>query len=100
MGVFGIVQGSGGGRLPGYAIQIYIPGSGRIPGDDVTTTARTDDRNYERNLYQPGDYQVVVSDGTRELSPRATIHINFIDQCDVKEGQAGSQWVQVNFRKN
>ena len=75
-------------------------GGGKIPGDDVYTTNRSDDRNYERTMFNPGTFQVVLSDGTREISPRASVTINGIDQCDKESGQAGSQWVQVNFDPN
>ena len=51
-------------------------------------------------MFNPGAYQVVLSDGTREISPRVTVNINNIDQCDKQSGQPGSQWVKVNFRAN
>jgi hypothetical protein len=95
-GIFGAVAGSGGGRVAGVTVQFYVPGGGKI--GEATTTTRSDDRNYEYNLFQPGAFQVVLSDGTREISPRVSININNIDQCD--PGQAGSQWAQVNFGGN
>jgi hypothetical protein len=100
MGIFGVVTGPGGGRIPGITVQIYVPGSSKIPGDDVVTTTRSDDRNYERTLFNPGALEVVLSDGAREISPRVSININNVDQCDTQAGQPGSQWVQVNFRAN
>jgi len=51
-------------------------------------------------MFNPGAYQVVLSDGSREISPRVNITINDISQCSPQEGGAGSQWVQVNFRAN
>ena len=81
-------------------VQIYIPGGSKIPGDDVFTTNRSDDRNYERTMFNPGTFEVVLSDGTREISPRVSVTLNGIDQCDKESGQAGSQWVQVNFDPN
>ena len=92
MGVFGIVRNGGGYR-------VALAGTS-VPPVDVRNSifGAANDRNYEMNLYQPGNYQVVVLDGNdREVSPRVPITVNFFDQCDVKEGQAGSQWVQVNF---
>ena len=92
-----MVTGPGGGRYAGLYVQIFVPGSSRIPGDDVTTTNRSDDRNYERTMFNPGTFQVVLYDGTREVSPRVTVTLNNVDQCDKQAGQAGSQWVKVNF---
>jgi hypothetical protein len=94
------VTGPGGGRIPGITVQIYIPGSAKIPGDDVVTTTRSDDRNYERTMFNPGAFEVVLSDGSREISPRISVTLNDISQCSPQEGGAGSQWVQVNFRAN
>lgn len=71
-----------------------------IQGGQTTTTSRSDDRNYELNLFRPGSYEVALSDGTREISPRASFTIFFIDQCDKQAGQPGSQWAQVNFDPN
>lgn len=103
-GVFGVVSDANGSRLPGYAIQIFIAGGGKVPGEDAVSTSRSDDRNYERNLFQPGPYEVVLSDGTREISPRVPITVDSIalDNCERRANDpgAGSQWVQVNFTRN
>lgn len=99
MGIFGIVSDAGGGRLAGYTIEVHVPGGGKIPGGEVTTTSRSDDRNYEMNIYQPGAYQVVVSDGTREVSPRVTVNVEGINSENCEPRGGGSQWVKVNFRK-
>ena len=98
MGVFGIVTGPGGGRYAGMTIQVYIPGGAKIPGEDTISTNRADDRNWERNLYTPGKYEVVLSDGEKEISSRVTVTIDgfWEENCSVKG--SGSQWVKINFR--
>ena len=98
MGIFGAVAGPGGGRIQGVTVQFYIPGGGKI--GEATTTTRSDDRNYEYNMFNPGAFQVVLSDGTREISPRVDVAVNDISQCTPQEGGAGSQWAQVNFGGN
>ncbi len=99
-GIFGVVSDNNGARLPGYAIQVYIAGGGKVPGDDSVSTTRSDDRNYERNLFQPGKYEVVLSDGTREISPRAPVTVDSILDPNCEPRQGGAQWVQVNFVRN
>ena len=98
MGVFGVVRDANGNPLGGVTVTIF--GSSVPP---VTSRngiyGAASDRNYEMNLFQPGNYQVGVSDGAGE-SPKVPITVNYYDQCDVKEGQAGGQWQQVDFRHN
>jgi hypothetical protein len=103
MGIFGSVKNLSGGWLAGYTIQVYTPGGGKIPGGEVITKGGGGDRNYEVNVGQPGNYQIVVSDGTRELSPRVNISVDSTENpnCDIrkKEPGAGAQWVKVDFTK-
>lgn len=103
-GIFGVISGSGGGRLAGYEVQVFVAGGGEVPGASYVSTPRTDDRNYEINLYQSGKFQVVVRDeNKKELSPRIEVTVDNIGNpnCDIKANQpdTGSQWVQVNFQK-
>lgn len=94
-----MIRNSDGSRLSGILVEVYVPGGGRIPNGQTVSTNRADDRNYEMNIFQPGNYQVVIIENEREVSQRASITINFIDQCNPNEGQPGSQWGQVDFRK-
>jgi hypothetical protein len=104
MGIFGSVKNASGGWLAGYTVQVYISGGGKIPGGEDITKGGGGDRNYTINIWQPGNYQVVVSDGSRELSPRVNITVDSLDNpnCDIKKKDpgAGSQWVKIDFGKN
>jgi hypothetical protein len=105
-GVFGVVSDANGNRLPGYEVRVYVPGAAMVPGATDTSTNRSDDRNYQINLYnvpQGSKFQVVVSGEGGELSPRVDISVDSVanDNCSFKANEpgTGSQWVQVNFQK-
>jgi hypothetical protein len=100
MGAFGIVRDSAGNPMGGMTIVVYGSSAPSVTSRNSLSGAARD-RNYEVNIFQAGNYAIGIEDGNGVvLSARVPITVNFFDQCDVKEGQAGSQWVETDFRAN
>ena len=93
MGIFGTVTAADNARIAGVPVLV-------MPGYYVLSSSRSDERNFEIGLSTPGTYQIALFDLAllREMSPRVTVTINPVNQCDISLGEPGAQWVEINFR--